>query len=88
MSDALTRPTLEIDDDPEAFFELSLAEGWGDGAPLLPPTDERVEALLAATALAPSHVIGKLPPRHGVATVVWWRSTRRWLASSRRRFRW
>ena len=69
MSDALTRPTLEIDDDPEAFFELSLAEGWGDGAPLLPPTDERVEALLEATALAPSHVIGKLPPRHGVATV-------------------
>lgn len=69
MSAELTSPTLEIDDDPDAFFALSLVEGFGDGAPLIPPTDARIEALLAATPLPPSHVIGKLPPRHGVATV-------------------
>jgi len=69
VSGALQSPTIELDDDPEALYELSLAEGWGDGVPLLPPTDERVEALLAATPLAPSHAIGKLPPRHGTATV-------------------
>jgi len=66
---ALTRPTIEVDDDPWALYGLSLAERWGDGAPLLPPTDDRVHALLAATPLAPDHVLGKLPPRHGEATV-------------------
>ena len=60
---------LEIDADPFAFYELTLEEGWGDGAPLLPPTDERVEALLAATTRDPAEVLGVLPPLHGLATV-------------------
>jgi hypothetical protein len=65
----LTRPTITVDDDPEALLALSLAEGWGDGAPLIPPTDDRVLAMLAATPLAPDHVLGALPPRHGAASV-------------------
>jgi hypothetical protein len=65
----LTSRQIEVDDDPEALYELSLAERWGDGVPLLPPTDARVAALLDATPLAADHVIGKLPPRHGKATV-------------------
>lgn len=69
MTAALTSRQIEIDDDPAALYELSLAERWGDGAPLIPPTDERIHALLAATPLPPAHVIGRLPPRLGHASV-------------------
>lgn len=65
----LAQPTLVVDDDPEAFHARSLAEGWGDGAPLVPPTDTRILAMLAATPLPPEHVLGLLPPRHGAASV-------------------
>jgi hypothetical protein len=66
---SLAQPTMEVADDLEAFYELSLAERWGDGAPLLPPTDERVEARLAATPYAPDRVLGELPPVYGTLTV-------------------
>ena len=45
---ALTAERVEVPADAEAFYELSLAEGWGDGAPVLLPTDERVLCLLCA----------------------------------------
>lgn len=69
MTGSLTAEVLEVPDDPAALYELSLEAGWGDGVPVLPPTDDRVEALLATTPLEPSAVIGVLPPRNGVATV-------------------
>ncbi|HEV7734631.1 MAG TPA: hypothetical protein VGR62_20835 [Candidatus Binatia bacterium] len=69
MTAALTSRAIEVDDDAEAFYALSLVEHWGDGAPLIPPTDDRIHALLAATPHPPGHVIGRLPPRHGEATV-------------------
>jgi hypothetical protein len=69
MTAVLTSRAIELDDDVEAFYALSLAERWGDGAPLVPPTDARIHALLAATPLAADHVVGRLPPRHGEATV-------------------
>jgi hypothetical protein len=59
----------EVPADPSAFYELSLAQGWGDGAPVLPPTDAAIEALLACTPDPPDHVLGVLPPRAGVATI-------------------
>jgi hypothetical protein len=65
----LTSDVVEVDADPAALYELSMAQGWGDGVPLLPPTDERVTAQLAATPYRPGHVLGELPPRYGTATV-------------------
>jgi hypothetical protein len=65
----LRQPTLTLSDDPEALYALALAEGWGDGAPLIAPTDARVLAMLAATPLPADHVLGALPPRHGHASV-------------------
>ena len=56
-------------DDPEALYALSLSQGWGDGLPLLPPTEDRVRALVAATPYAPDDLICVLPPRQGDATV-------------------
>ncbi len=60
---------LELDDDPYALHEQSQREGWGDGLPLLPPTEARVRALLDATPLPPDHVVAVLPPERGAATV-------------------
>jgi hypothetical protein len=69
VSSALTSPTVEIAADPAALYDLSIEQGWGDGVPLLPPTDDRVSALLAETPLSGDHVLGELPPRFGTATV-------------------
>jgi hypothetical protein len=70
LGDRLVSDVIQIDNDPFALYELSLKEKWGDGVPLLPPTDERIEAMLAATPKKPSDVVVKeLPPRHGTATV-------------------
>ncbi len=65
----LTGERAEVPADPTAFYELSIAERWGDGAPVLPPTDAAIEALLASTPDPPDLVVGVLPPRGGVATV-------------------
>jgi hypothetical protein len=65
----LTSRRLEVEDDPLALYERSLAEGWGDGLPVLPPTEQRVRQLLAATPYYPDDVICTLAPRNGVATV-------------------
>ena len=41
----------------------------GDGLPLWPATRERVERILAGSALPREHLLGKFPPRGGLATV-------------------
>lgn len=69
MSEILVSDRIEVSADPEALYLMSIEERWGDGVPIVPPTDERVLAALAATSLPPDHVIGVLPPEHGVATV-------------------
>ncbi|MBI3375718.1 MAG: hypothetical protein HY017_28715 [Betaproteobacteria bacterium] len=43
--------------------------GWGDGLPVLPPTESAVREMLAGTDLPPQHVVGEIVPRHGKATV-------------------
>lgn len=56
-------------EDPEAFLEFAERAGWGDGLPLIPPTWERVQAMLDGTPLPPSHVLGVVEPRAADATV-------------------
>jgi hypothetical protein len=43
--------------------------GWTDGLPIIPPTRERVDEMLSGTDLAPDHVVGKMIPRLGKATI-------------------
>ncbi|OGA18311.1 MAG: hypothetical protein A3H32_12915 [Betaproteobacteria bacterium RIFCSPLOWO2_02_FULL_63_19] len=43
--------------------------GWGDGMPLMPPTEEAVREMLTGTDLTADHVVGKIEPRYGKATV-------------------
>ena len=42
--------------------------GWGDGLPLVAPTEARVDAMLAAYGGDPDEVVGVVAPRDGEAT--------------------
>lgn len=59
----------QADLDIEAFTEFALKEGWGDGLPLVPPTDARVRGFLAANHRYPDEVIALLPPMQTECTV-------------------
>ena len=61
---------LRVANDPDKLLALSIEEKWGDGLPLIPPTDDRVEAMLAGTSrLSTDIVVNEVPPKHGTATV-------------------
>ncbi len=48
---------------------LFLRKLWGDGLPIEPATEERVDEILTGTSLPRDTVIGKLLPRGGAASV-------------------
>jgi peroxiredoxin len=60
-----TRITLRDDEDP---FEYCRKQ-FGDALPVVPPTVEKVEAMVQASGLAPQTVIARVPPFYGEATV-------------------
>ena len=49
----------------EQYFD----NGWTDGLPIVPPTEELVGRMLEASGRDPVDVLGIIPPRLGVATV-------------------
>src|SRR5262245_57796278 len=49
----------------EQYFE----HGWTDGLPIVPPTEELVEHMIAASGRNAMEVLGVVPPRQGVATI-------------------
>jgi hypothetical protein len=53
----------------EKVNELFLANRWADGLPIVPPTRELVEAMLAGTTRSPQEVIGQVAPKNGTATI-------------------
>jgi len=53
----------------EAFNAAFLDRDWGDGFPLIPPTAERVERMLAGTTAGRDDVVCMLPPGNGIVTV-------------------
>ena len=68
-SSELQSERIKVEDDlwaVNAFFE---EKGWTDGLPIIPPTEERVEQMLAAVNRNPQDVIGVVPPRWAPATV-------------------
>ena len=67
--DWLASPKVEAAADIEAFNRDALAHGWGDGLPLIPPTEGRVRNFLAANDRYPDEVIAFLPPARGECTV-------------------
>ena len=43
--------------------------GWTDGLPIVPPTEKAVAEMMTGTDLPPDHVVAKVIPRLGKATV-------------------
>ena len=82
---ALTRPLTQeekhpgqqLEKSPGSVFKGSLKEvnrffyrrGWTDGLPVIPPTPEEVAEMLTGTDLPREHIVGKLVPRLGKATI-------------------
>ena len=56
------------DDSPEAMFDLLTSRGLGDGLPVVPPTRERVEAMLQFATGDADEVLFTLQPRSGIVT--------------------
>ena len=50
-------------------FEIWFDNGVTDGLPVVPPTRERVEHMLAGTGRARDELLGKMPPNYGRLTV-------------------
>jgi hypothetical protein len=60
---------VKAPDDLDEFQEFAMAEEWGDGLPVLPPTPERVERILGAWASRRHEIVAALAPRMAEATV-------------------
>ncbi len=69
MSQRLTSEKILVADSTEAINDLFLEKGWSDGLPIIPPTEEAVEGMLAGTTRDPADVVATIPPRWGEATV-------------------
>jgi len=67
----------EVEKLPRTVFKGNLGEinrffykrGWADGLPIIPPTEEAVKEMLTGTDLPADHVVTKIVPRLGKATV-------------------
>ena len=70
MNAELKSRLLTVDEDAYGLLMLSMEQKWGDGLPLIPPTDERVSQMLASTPLAPGEiVVAGMAPSGNAATV-------------------
>lgn len=50
-------------------FEIWFEKGVTDGLPVVPPTRERVERMLAGTRRRPDELVGEMPPNYGRLSV-------------------
>ncbi|MEJ2111306.1 MAG: hypothetical protein P8Z37_15620 [Acidobacteriota bacterium] len=77
LTEAEKNPQIQIEEQPRIAFKGTLDEinqfyyrkGWGDGLPIIPPTEEKVAEMLTGTDLPADHIVTKLIPRMGKATV-------------------
>ena len=64
---------IELEDSWETINAYFLERNWTDGLPIVPPTEDRVQAMIdyVNTELGwkPDDLIGALPPKNGMATV-------------------
>jgi hypothetical protein len=66
---ALSAERIEVQDDLWDAMEFFENKGWGDGLPIIPPTEERVGRMVAAAQRKPDEEIGVVPPRWAPATI-------------------
>lgn len=70
LSELLKRDgaSVEAEDDFDAMNALMRERGWSDGLPMIPPTAQRVEAMLAYCDRPWDEPVAKMAPRYGEAT--------------------
>lgn len=61
--------TEDLDDNAESVSALFHERGYTDGLPVIPPTRDRVERMLASVDRGPEESIGSVPPINGPATL-------------------
>lgn len=82
---ALTRPLTEEERSPpvkagaqpkialkgtyDQVNQFFYRKGWGDGLPIVPPTQAAVDEMMKGTDLPPDHIVAKIIPRLGKATI-------------------
>ena len=59
---------LEVPGDALAFLDAFTADGWGDGLPVVTPTQECIEAHLETVPLDGDQILGSMPPGQGQVT--------------------
>jgi hypothetical protein len=69
LNKRLISEELVMPDSAETVSNLFYERGWTDGLPIIPPTEEAVERMLAAANREPSEVVAIIPPGWGEATV-------------------
>jgi len=57
------------DNSPESVFQFMIDQGWSDGLPVIPPTADRVQAMLDYAQQDASELVGYINPDAGPATV-------------------
>ncbi|MBI2908212.1 MAG: hypothetical protein HYX92_11240 [Chloroflexi bacterium] len=65
----LASSRAKVVDSVEAVYELVCEAGWGDGLPVVPPTEDRVREMLASTTRDQAEIVAEVEPGLGKATV-------------------
>ena len=59
---------IEVSEETD-LIEVCYQNGWTDGLPVVPPTPDRVERMLAGTNRKPDELISTIPPKWGQGSV-------------------
>ena len=62
-------PRVAFEGNYEDVNRFFYRHGWTDGLPIVPPTEEAVKEMMQGTDLPPDHVVAKVIPRQGKATI-------------------
>ena len=60
---------LELDSSPDSLQDYFERQGWTDGLPVVPPTPERVAAMIAGSGLSATAEIAAIAPGYALCSV-------------------
>ena len=69
MNHKFSSEKVTVADSIEAVNNLYIENGWSDGLPIIPPTEQAAEKMLSGTKRDPTEVLAKIPPSWSEATI-------------------
>ncbi|MFC1970524.1 hypothetical protein ACFLV0_01110 [Chloroflexota bacterium] len=69
MVNEIMAKTVKCEDSIDSIYELFYENGWTDGLPIIPPTRERVIAMMSTIDRPPRECVAQLRPKMGDATI-------------------